>query len=84
MEALLEARQRLGCQADLGHQHQRLASLAQYLRYGAQINLGLAGPGIAVQQVGVIAMQLDGREGVRLLEDREVFGKVIIKPGLDA
>lgn len=26
----------------------------------------------------------EGREGVRLLEDREVFGKVIIKPGLDA
>ncbi|AFK55972.1 zinc-binding dehydrogenase [Tistrella mobilis] len=26
----------------------------------------------------------EGREGVRLLEDREVFGKVIVKPGLDA
>ena len=49
-EAALEALQPLRGQRDLRQQHQRLAALAQAFRHGLQIDLGLAGPGHAVQQ----------------------------------
>ena len=43
-------RNRLRRQADLGHQHQCLRAARQRLFYGAQIDLGLAAAGDAVQQ----------------------------------
>ncbi len=49
-EAALEPLQPLRGQRDLRQQHQRLAALAQALRHRLQVDLGLAGPGHAIQQ----------------------------------
>ena len=49
-EALREARLQLRREVDLGHQHQRLAALRQGSVGGAQIDLGLAAAGGAMQQ----------------------------------
>ena len=49
-EALGEARFELRRQVDLGHQHQRLPAGAERLCGGAQVDLGLAAAGHAVQQ----------------------------------
>ena len=45
-----EARQRLRGQADLGHQHQRLPAARETGGDGAQVDLGLAAAGDAVEQ----------------------------------
>ncbi len=49
-EAAREALDQLRRQVDLGHQHQRLPAGGEHLLGGAQIDLGLAAAGDAVQQ----------------------------------
>jgi hypothetical protein len=61
-EARGETRLELRRQVDLGHQHQRLPAGRQRLRGGAQVDLGLARAGDAVQQRGA------GRQAVERLQ----------------
>ncbi len=66
-QALAEACQRLRGQADLGHQHQCLASPAQAVGDGVQIDLGLSAAGHAIEQEGAEPRGADDRVGGGLL-----------------
>ena len=54
-EALDEARHRLRRQPDLGHEHDHAAALRERGLGGAQVDLGLAGAGDAVQEQRLVA-----------------------------
>ena len=59
-EPRVEAVQPLRRQRDLRQQHQRLAALRHALGDGFEVDLGLAGPGYAVQQGDAEAAAGDG------------------------
>ena len=63
-EARLEARDRLRRERDLGHEHDHALPAGQARLRRAEVHLGLARAGDAVQQVG--AARVDGRERVDL------------------
>ena len=66
-EALLEAAQGLGRQADLGDQYQRLMAAEQAALDGLKIDLGLAAAGYPFQQPGMKALGTENRVQCRLL-----------------
>ncbi len=69
VEATAEAVDGLRGEADLGHHHQRLLAHLEQGFEDAQVNLGFAGAGDAVQQEGteLVALAGNGRDGQRLL-----------------
>jgi hypothetical protein len=73
-EARLKARHRLRRERDLGHEHDHAFAPLQARLRRAQVHLGLAGAGHAVQQVA--AAGVDGRERVDL-RWREVVDAVL-------
>ncbi len=69
VEAAPEAVDGLWSESDLGHHYQRLFARLEQGLEDAQVNLGLAGAGDAIQQEGakLVALAGDGRNGQRLL-----------------
>ena len=80
-ESLCEASFELRREVDLGHQHQRLPARIQTALGRAQIDLGLAAAGHAVQQDGRCAQRIElrrrdrpGRNGEALAQLRDAVG----------
>jgi hypothetical protein len=82
-EAGAQARDDLVGERDLGDEHERLAPLAQRARDGAEVDLGLAASGDAVEQEALGAALghrlLDGAEGLGLLR-RELHHGRLVEP----